>query len=102
MIRTRGQHPTDREIPASIRPLFLSPEQLQTAGRVEFHNRVMEKFEQMLNGAINLVVHDDLGPVNIDPVVPSPGRGSLLSMPLPSDDTTAPAQASEGTSPQPG
>ncbi len=94
MIRTHAQHPNDRDIPPSIRPLFLSLEQLHSNDRVEFHDKVMTKFEEMLKGVINLVMHRQLDPADIDPVVSSPGRGSRLGRPSSDGESPVPAPAS--------
>lgn len=78
MIKTHGHHPQDPEIPESVRGGFLGPPDLEWADRVVFHDTVMQKFEDMLTRVINLVVHGDLEPAAVDPVVLSVGRGSGL------------------------
>lgn len=77
MIRTHSKHPTDGQIPQSVRPLFLGPDDFRWDDRQKFHNRIMERFEVLLTKLINLIVHDDMN-WNGDPVVLEPGRGSRL------------------------
>lgn len=81
MIDTQGRHPGDEEIPENVRARLLGPEGLQWDNRVEFHNRVMKKFEELLELVINVVVHYELNPPEVDPVFLSPGRGSRLLEP---------------------
>ena len=88
MIGTHGQHPKDQGIPPSIRGSFLGPEDLIWDDRVVFHDRVMEKFEELLTRAINVVVHYERDPREVDPVILSPGRGSRLGVGSPSDQVS--------------
>lgn len=78
MIATHGQHPEDQGIPVSIRGILLGPEDLKWDDRVVFHDRVMEKFEELLTRAINFVVNYELDPQEVDPVILDPGRGPRL------------------------
>lgn len=89
MIGIHGKHPTDEEIPQSIRPLFLGPDGFEWADRREFHNRIMERYEVLLTKLINLVVHDDMN-WSGDPVVLAPGRGSRLRAPGDRGDAGSP------------
>jgi hypothetical protein len=76
MIKGHGQHHTDHEIPVTVRQIFPGPEQLKSINRVQFHNVVMKKHEEMLTKLINIIVHDQLDWAG-DPVA-LPGRGSGL------------------------
>lgn len=89
MINTHAQHAKDQGIPASIRGSFLGPEDLRWDDRVVFHDRIMKKFEDMLTRVINVVVHYELDPLEVDPVVLSPGRGSRLGVSSPPDQGSA-------------
>lgn len=80
MIGTHGDHPIDKKIPQFIRPFFLGPNDLQWDDREEFHNTVMQRYEELLTKLINLVVHDDIN-WDGDPVVLEPGRGPRLKVP---------------------
>jgi hypothetical protein len=60
MITGHAKHIADDEIPITIRRIFPKPEDLKTEDRVQFHNTVMEKYEDMLTKLINLVVHGQL------------------------------------------
>ena len=86
MIGTHGKHPTDKEIPQSIRPFFLGPGDLQWDDRERFHNTVMRRYEELLTKLINLVVHNDIN-WDGDPVVLEPGRGPRLVAPANRGDT---------------
>jgi hypothetical protein len=78
MIGTHAQHPKDEEIPASVRGRLLGPEDLRWEDRIIFHDKVMKKFEDLLTRVINVVVHYELDPQQVDPVILSPGRGPRL------------------------
>ena len=60
MITGHSKHPTDDEIPITIREIFPKPEDLKLEDRVQFHNTVMERYEDMLTKLINLIVHGQL------------------------------------------
>jgi hypothetical protein len=83
MIETHGSHAVDEEIPERVRELFLHHENPKWDDRIAFHNTVMQKFEELLVKAINLVVYSQLDTPEADPVFLIPGRGSRLSVPLP-------------------
>jgi hypothetical protein len=77
MIAGHSMHPTDVEIPITIREIFPKPEDLKLEDRVQFHNTVMERYEDMLTKLINLIVHGQLEWAG-DPVALH-GRGPSLS-----------------------
>ncbi|MGC1283154.1 MAG: hypothetical protein WA895_09500 [Streptosporangiaceae bacterium] len=83
MIGTHGSHAVDEEIPERVRELLLHHKNLKWDDRIAFHNTVMQKFEELLVKAINLVVYGQLDAPEADPVFLIPGRGSRLSVPLP-------------------
>ena len=80
MIETHSQHPADEKIPKSIRPFFLGPDDFRWDDRQRFHNKVMQRFEELLAMLVNLVVHEDMNWKG-DPVVLEPGRGPRLGAP---------------------
>lgn len=78
MKKTHGEHFTEAKIPVVIRGMFSKPEDLELKDRVQFHNMVMKKFEDMLTALINIVVHGQLDWEG-DPVVLNPGGGPGLA-----------------------
>lgn len=80
----RLAHPGPRldAMDAGIRALFLRHEDLKWVDRIEFHNTVLRKFEELLVKVINLVVHGQLDTPEVDPVFLAPGRGPRLTSPL--------------------
>lgn len=76
MIGTHGQHPDEAKIPARARVLFLRHDELQD------DDKVMRRFEEMLNHAIHLVLNRRLDPSAGGDAILQPGRGSRLK-PLP-------------------
>jgi hypothetical protein len=76
MIKGHGQHRADREIPVTAREMFPESDQLKLANRVQFHDLVMKKYEDMLTKLINIIVHGQPDWTG-DPVA-LPGRGSGL------------------------
>jgi hypothetical protein len=94
MIKNHGKHPRDGTIPATVRATFLGADELRWNDRDRFHDVVMTKFEEMLTAAINLVVHGQIDPPDVDPVILNLGRGPRFGIPAPAgpaDDAPAAA-----------
>jgi hypothetical protein len=89
MINTVAAHLSDEEIPEIVRLKFLKLEDLALDDRVAFHNKVMKKFEELLELVINVVVHYELEPTEVDPVFLRLGRGSRLPEPVAVDGQEA-------------
>lgn len=84
MMATHGKHPSDPEIPANARRLFLNHEQLQN------DDTVMKRFEEMLNHSISLVLSGKLDTSPGGDAILQPGRGSRIN-PIASPDRDDPS-----------
>jgi len=72
MLETHSQHPTDKDIPASVRQMFPSRDEL------EDDDLILGKYEQMLNHAIYLVLNRKLDTSANKDAILEPGRGPRL------------------------
>ena len=90
MMRTHGSHPTDPEIPGNARSLFLDHVELTD------DNKVMKRFEEMLNHSISLVMSGQLDPSPGGDAILRPGRGSELGRQPQSQQTDAIAEGGHG------
>jgi hypothetical protein len=72
MMKVHAQHPQDEDIPTRVRAVFLNYAELQD------DDKVMRRFEEMLNNAIYLVLNRKLDPAASGDAILQPGRGSRL------------------------